>query len=173
MVYALKPNHLAESLVATHQEGPPATKNGPQHQVQPELAFGRDANVYKVAQQEPDSDFETAVQQALADFNACPPEIPTVRLRGTRTSDPLVRANYRNPFSDSSAELGTVAVMTASITIDGNTLTATGMAYTANSRGFTPLQAEEVTNGGAWSATMHHLSCKFLEQQKNKQQKNK
>lgn len=169
MVYALKPNQLAELLVATHQEGPLAPQNGPQHQVQPELAFGRDANVYRVAQQEPDSDFETAVKQALADFAACPPEIPTVRLRGTRTGDPLVRANYRNPFQDSSAELGTVVVMTASITtIDGYTLTATGMAYTANSRGFTSLQAEELTKGGAWSATMHHLSCKFLEHQKNK-----
>lgn len=166
MVYALKPNQLAELLVATHQEGPLAPQNGPQHQVQPELAFGRDANVYRVAQQEPDSDFETAVKQALADFAVCPPEIPTLQLRGTRTGDPLVRANYPNPFPGSSGEHGTVVVMTASITIDGNTFTATGMAYTANSRGFTPLQAEEVTKAGAWTATMHHLSCKFLNQKK-------
>lgn len=160
MTYALKPVHLVEALLPASHEAPVIEK-GQMHGGSASLAFGRNANVYAVAAQTAEQDFDAAVAEAVDDYKVCSASSIMAQIRGQRmVGEPLVKRDQPDPIKELNRGPGVVAVVTASITTNGKTYTTKGVGYTPDSAGRPGLMGEEMAKQAAWAIAMRNLACK-------------
>jgi hypothetical protein len=125
--------------------------------------FPQSADVYRIAVQQSDPEFSSAVAEALRDHQACSSYEIRARVNDyTRVGDPLVRHDQEDPFPGLNRGRGVVVVMTISISVKDKHYTAKGIGYLQKSSGLSASEAQKKAEEWALDGAKINLACKAL-----------